>query len=208
MKYYGFSYSLNRIFDDIVVDWQIMPDSFVVLWSKKRCHWLQQVCDSGPLEVVFGGPHTSMPSINNLKVGDTIYTVYIDGGSLFIIASLKIDSLISPEAYVSRRFGITRPDGKLWDQFFDEIKISRPAIGHRIPHTCADLAAIGSCGSRIKFDRKISGRELEFIRLGPSIGDEKPIKGIMNGNLLNNLSFFGHVRRLSEQSKGIFSKMI
>ena len=55
-----------------------MANSFVVLWTLERCRWLQRVGDKGPLEVIFGGPHTSMPSIAALRAGDRIKGV-IDG---------------------------------------------------------------------------------------------------------------------------------
>jgi hypothetical protein len=50
-----------------------MPDSLVVLWSLERCRWLRRVQDRMPLEVIFGGPHTSLPSLRNVSIGDTIY---------------------------------------------------------------------------------------------------------------------------------------
>jgi hypothetical protein len=182
-----------------------MPDSWVVLWTLERCRWLQRVGDEGPLEVIFGGPHTSMPSIEAVRVGDRIYPVSVNEGALCVIAAMKVESLISPEDFVRQKLGIVCPPDKMWDQLFRELKQSQPSVGHRVPFTCADLAAVGTGGSRIRFDRNVPGADLPAITLGSKPGREQPLKGVIDGRLKNNFSLQGHVRRLSEKSAEMFA---
>lgn len=186
----------------------IMPDSFVVMWTIERSRWLQRVGDRGPLEVVFGGPHISMPSINAVQVEDTVYPVSIMSGALYIIAGLKVEELLSPEDFVRQRLGMVVPPAKTWGELFWEIKRSKPSIGHRIPTTCADLAATGSNGSEIRFDRQVPSPDLSSIRLGPKHGREQALKGVVKGRLMNNFSLQGHVRRLSSQSAALFAQLL
>jgi hypothetical protein len=181
-----------------------MADSYVVLWSLDRCRWLQRVNDRGPLEVVFGGPHQSQPSISAVAIGDTIYPIFIQGGILHIVAAMTVQSLSSPEDYLRTRFGIVVPPSKMWDALFQELKRSRPSLGHRLPVTCADTAALSDAGSDIRFERKVPGELLEGITLGPRPGHEQPLKGVSNCKLSNNFSLQGHVRRLSSDSARVF----
>jgi hypothetical protein len=185
-----------------------MPDSFVVLWTLERCRWLQRVGDKGPLEVVFGGPHTSMPSLDAVRAGDSIYPVFVSDGALHVIAGMRVEAFVLPDDFVRQRLGITCPPGTMWDQLFGELKQSQPSVGHRVPTTCADLAAVGSNGSPIRFDRTLNADDLVAIKLGPRPGHEQPLKGVIDGQLKNNFSFQGHVRRLSAQSAELFSALL
>jgi hypothetical protein len=184
-----------------------MANSFVVLWTLERCRWLQRVGDKGPLEVVFGGPHTSMPSIAALRTGDSIYSVFVSGGALHVIAGMSVEALVPPDDFVRQRLGITCPPGMMWDQLFCELKQSQPSVGHRIPITCADLAAVSSKGSPIRFDRALNAADIAAIKLGPRPGHEQTLKGVVDGQLKNNFSLQGHVRRLSTQSAELFSTL-
>jgi hypothetical protein len=185
-----------------------MLNSFVVLWTLERCRWLQRVGDLGPLEVVFGGPHTSMPSLDALRAGDRIYPVFVSGGALHVLAGMSVEAIVSPDDFVRQRLGITRPPGRMWDQLFCELKQSQPSVGHRIPITCADRAAVSSNGSPIRFDRTLNAADLAAIKLGPRLGHEQPLKGVVDGQLKNNFSLQGHVRRLSAQSAGLFGCLL
>ena len=179
-----------------------MPDTFTILWTIDRCRWLQKVRDSGPIEVIFGGPHTSQPSLEAVRVGDTLVPVAVMDGALHLLARLEVTQFLPPDGFVRQRFGLEAGPSEMWDTRFQELKRSHPEVGHRVPITCADVAAVGS-GSSIRFDRILPSSSLESLRLGPKPGREKPIRGIVDGRLQNNLSFQGHVRRLSAESAAL-----
>jgi len=182
-----------------------MPDAFVVLWTLERCKWLQRVKDVGPLEVVFGGPHTSQPSVESVRPGDTIYPIAVMDGTLHLIGRVLVASLMPPSQFVRERLGLSVAANEMWDTRFQELKRSHPEIGHRFPMTCAEVAAVGE-GTSIRLDRILPGSDLAALRLGPKPGREQPIRGVEEGRLKNNFSFQGHVRRLSPESATIFAR--
>ena len=184
-----------------------MPSSFAVLWTLERCRWLQRAQDRGPLEVIFGGPHTSLPSIDAVSVGDAIYPICIVSGELNVIARIDVSDIMSPDEYVQARLGFTRPATRMWDELFQEFKRSSPGFGHRLPTTCCEKAAVGS-GTELLFSRAISAHQLETLTFGPKPGRERPLKGVSDGRLRNVFAFQGHVRRLSEKSAGVFAEYV
>ena len=177
-----------------------MAESFVILWTQERIRWLQRVKDFGPLEVIFGGPHISMPAIDHVSLGDCLYPVAVRGGKVFLLAGMKVQAIEPPDEFVRNRFGLERPAGCMWAEFFRWLKTKQPSVGHRIPFTCADSAAIGDQGSPFQFDRVVPPDLLEQLRFGQSSGRELPLKGFVDGQLKNNFSLQGHVRRLSQES--------
>jgi hypothetical protein len=181
----------------------VVQNSFVTLWTLERCNWLQRVGDRGPLEVIFGGDHQSLPSLDSVAVGDVIYPVAVRDGSLWVIARMGIDELRAPEEYVRARLGFTCPATKMWDQLVPQIKIEHENFGHRFPVTCCHVAAVGR-GTEFHFDRALPKEVLSQVVLGPKPGREQPIKGVQGGRLMSNFSLQGHVRRLSESSVRYF----
>jgi hypothetical protein len=176
-----------------------MAEAYTVLWTVERYRWLRRVGDEGPIEVVFGGPHTSLPSIAGVRPGDSIFPVAVIDGSLRLIAHLTVDRILSPEQFVLERFRLVLRPGQTWDMFFHELEKTRPDIGHRVPTTCADQAAVGQ-GTAIRFDRIFPGADLTHLRFGPKASKERPLTGITDDRLTNSFSLQGHVRRLSADS--------
>lgn len=182
-----------------------MAEAYVVLWTVERCRWLQRIRDEGPIEVVFGGPHTSQPSVAAVQPGDTIYPVAVIDGALRLIARLAVDHIRAPDQFVRQRLGIELGPSEMWDIRFHDLKKSQPEVGHRVPITCADHAAVGS-GTPIQFDRVFPGADLKSLRFGPKAGSEQPLTGVVSDRLKNNFSLQGHVRRLSGESAARFAK--
>ena len=84
---------------------------YVTFWSKEHVRNLERAKDSGPLSVIYGGPHTKMPSISAVKPGDVIYPVSIQNGTLCIMARLKVEKMEPALDYLMREVG--RPAGAL-----------------------------------------------------------------------------------------------
>jgi hypothetical protein len=72
-----------------------MSNSYVTSWTQGYCKHLQTADDRGPLSVMFGSPHTSLPSVAHLKPGDRVYPVMVSAGSLFVVSRMRIASIIS-----------------------------------------------------------------------------------------------------------------
>lgn len=63
-----------------------MGNSYVTMWAKFWIRRIQLAQDKGPLEVIFGAPHISLPSISHVVPGDRIYPIFVNRGAIFVIA--------------------------------------------------------------------------------------------------------------------------
>lgn len=178
-----------------------MGNSYVTMWSKFFIKRIQLARDNGPLEVIFGGPHISLPSISHVAPGDRIYPIFVNKGAIFVIACLNVTEIIEAEQYVYERLGVKRREG----MGLRHLASAEPALGHRLPKTCADLAAVGT-GSELVWDRSLNPGELESLRLGPKPGKEMPLKYMADGFLKRDNSLRSHVRRVSEETRGILER--
>jgi hypothetical protein len=184
-----------------------MPDAYAVLWTKDYCRWLRRAKDRGPLSVIFGGPHQSQPSIRHVAPGDSVFPVAVENGALLVVAGMKVERLLSPDQFVADTLGYSLPRATMWDEAFQTLKRARPDFGHRIPHTCADLAAAGS-GTAIRFDCPLPLDQLLRLRLGPHPGREQPLQGLTPDGISESDSFRGHVRRLSQDSAALLGTLV
>lgn len=87
---------------------------------------------------------------------------------------------------------------EMWDTFYVRAIQDNPSLGHRIPKTCADQAAIAKSGTRMRFDFEVPMLVLEKLSFGPSKGKEKKLT-ITNGKL-PHFQLQGRFRRLSLES--------
>ena len=185
-----------------------MTESYIVLWPQTQCRIVKRAKDRGPLEVVFGGEHKTMPSLGKAAPGDNLYVVSMSQGSLLLIAHMPIEHIMDPDDFVAWRLGITLDPAQLWDSFSTQPHKADKTIGHRIPWTCPLQAAVSTKGSDIRLDRAIPGELLEQLLLGPRPGQEKPLSGVVEQRLMNPLSLHGHTRRLSPQSAQLLHSLL
>lgn len=179
-----------------------MSNAYVTLWTKARCAWLRRVRDHGPLFVLFGGPHISLPSMAQVKVGDTVFPVWVSDGKLRVIARMQVGRLITLAEYAREYLQLgSLPIGPVSPEFPHQ----HPELGHRAPVGCIDQVAIASEGTPFNFERSIAPEDLPFLRFGPKAGKEKALSGLQDGLLVNSLSFQGHIRRASEQTRKILA---
>lgn len=111
---------------------------YITFWSKDHVRNLERAGDSGPLSVIYGGPHTKMPSIVSVRPGDLLYPVSIQNGALCVMARLEVERVEPALDYLMREVG-------------------RPA-GAVVPRGMA-LERTGRGGENL-----LDGRELDFSR--------------------------------------------
>jgi hypothetical protein len=169
----------------------------VVLWPQERIQWLRRCGDDGPLEVIFGGPHISQPSLAKVRIGDVICPVGVKQGRLHVLGALRVQRIQAPEAYLMERWGFQRERGMTWNELRKGAEATR--FGHRVPLTCADLAAVGT-GTRLRWDRTVPAEALAALRFGPKPGKEVALKDVWDGLLTRSLSLQGHLRRASAET--------
>ena len=78
---------------------------YITYWSKDHIKDLQKAGDTGPLSVILGSHHTAMPSIAGVRVGDTIYPVTIQGGTLAVMARMRVEKIEPAFDYLLRETG-------------------------------------------------------------------------------------------------------
>lgn len=168
---------------------------YTTLWPNDWAKQIQKNDKDSILSVIYGGPHSSQPSLGRVKAGDVIFPVRVESGKLYIMGRMTVDYIISADKY-TQNLGI-HING-LWDSYTYQ---HQDTITHKIPRTCADNAAIGINGTIIK-DRLVPTYKLMLIKLGIKKGEEQPLKPKLS------LSFQGHFRRLSEDSAMLFNQII
>ena len=144
----------------------------MTLWTKARCGWLRRVRDRGPLRVIFGGPHTSLPSLVNLRVGDTIFPVWICDGQLRVIAGMQMGQLITLSEYVRDHLHMEcarLPVGPIGHEFPEQHTDSKriadsSLIGSRTAYRAWSSRALGA-SSKLPLDLKV----LRLISSGASL---------------------------------------
>lgn len=78
---------------------------YIVYWAKDYVTAVKKAGDKGPLKVVYGGPHTVMPYITSVKVGDIIYPVTVQNGTLAVMARLPVEKIEQAFDYTVREIG-------------------------------------------------------------------------------------------------------
>ena len=180
-------------------------NSYFILWPADWCKRLLQANDFGPLEVVYGGPHTSVPPLGKVKIGDLIYPVSIRNGELFILGRMQVERIAKAEVYL-REQNITKHCGQMWDTSASELLKNRPDLGHRIPRTCIDNVATGS-GTGFRFDFIAPAEVVDNLRFGPKPEQEKSLSKSKDGKL-SHVSLQGHYRRLSADSAVVVAELM
>lgn len=78
---------------------------YIVYWAKDYVSAVKKSGDKGPLKVVYGSPHTVMPYITSVKVGDIIYPVTVQNGTLAVMARLPVEKIEPAFDYTIRELG-------------------------------------------------------------------------------------------------------
>ncbi len=180
-------------------------NSYFILWPNDWCKSLAQANDYGPLQVIYGGPHASVPSLGRIKVGDIIYPVSIKHDQLFILGRILVERITEAEAYLQEQ-SIARIGNYLWDESAPKLMKEQPELGHRIPRNCVDAAATGS-GTCFKFDFQVPTAIVDSFLFGPKAGQEKGLSRDKTGKL-SHVALQGHFRRLSTDSADLITNLM
>jgi hypothetical protein len=84
-----------------------VSDAYTVFWQQGRCLAARgAVMARAPLEVLFGGPHLSLPSFARAKVttGDLVYPVGVFGRRLHVLGRMRITDVRDFEDGDAERF--------------------------------------------------------------------------------------------------------
>ena len=180
-------------------------NSYFILWPSDWCKLLAQANDAGPLQVIYGGPHISVPALGKVKVGDIIYPITVKSGQLFIIGRMQVERITQAEVYLQEQ-NINRLANNLWDTSAPKLIKQQPELGHRIPRSCIDDAATGS-GTHFRFDFQVPTETISSLQFGPKPGQEKSLSVTQEGKI-SHVAFQGHFRRLSVDSATLVADLM
>lgn len=178
-------------------------NAYFVLWPYEWCKLLMKCNDFGPLDVIYGGEHISVPSFGKVDVEDIIFPVFIHQGTLFLLGKFEIQKKCKATDYLTQNKIYPISDG-LWDTECQNLLKNKPFLGHRIPRSCVLEAAIG-IGSPISYSRVIPVSIIEQLKLGKK-GEEKELP--LKNNKVSHVNLQGHFRRLSEESVKLILELI
>jgi len=178
-------------------------DNYLILWPNDWCKSLEKADDKGPIEVIFGGEHQSVPPLGKVTVGDTVYPVRVNGGILYLLGSFEITAIDDVERYLSK-IKLDRPKGMLWDTASGTVLKEKPELGHRIPRNCVNLAATGK-GTPLRFNNPVPLSIVEKLELGPN-GKEKPLP--LKDGKVSHVNLQGHFRRLDKKSATLLESLL
>ncbi|WP_327001984.1 hypothetical protein OHA72_43720 [Dactylosporangium sp. NBC_01737] len=84
-----------------------MSDAYTVFWPQDRCLAARAAVMAGrPLEVLFGGPHLSLPSFARAKVtaGDLVYPIGVFAQRLYVLGRMRVTAVRDVEDGETDRF--------------------------------------------------------------------------------------------------------
>jgi hypothetical protein len=159
-------------------------EAYTVYWPQER--WRRAAAISQNLTVLFGGPHTSLPSFRRATVqpGDQLYPIGVNRHVLYVFGRMRV-----------REIDLIGDDQQRLDQYFARY------VGWKfLAPTCTSEVVIGAEGTRIHFDRPVPGEVLKRLVYRPRRGP-RPVRHVSaDGRLMNGVSVQG-IYRLSQASE-------
>lgn len=92
---------------------------------------------------MYGGPHTSLPSVAHLKPGDLVYPVMVKDGTLFVIGRMRIQAILPFEHYTRQHPDVLTTTKVTRDPATGGFKPYGRHPGHRLPQGCTTHVAVG-----------------------------------------------------------------
>lgn len=175
------------------------PHSYIVLWTQDYCRGLRRAGDLGsPLEVVYGGAHSSQPLISRYGVGrgDTLYAVSIAKGQLLVVGGMTVDAIVPWRDYIARRLGEDGVSAANQWHMVEELHERHPEWGHRLPWGCPIEAVTGGDGAALALDRVVPADVVGNLFFVAKNGTERQVRQVHDGRITPALGLQGHVLRL------------
>lgn len=74
---------------------------YFILWSNDWCKKLEKIADFGPIEVIYRGEYQSVPALGKVAIGDTVYPVRVNGGSLYLLGRFEIAEIVEANLFLA-----------------------------------------------------------------------------------------------------------
>ena len=189
-----------------------MSDAFTVLWTKEHCQEIRKAGEEGkPLTVLFGGNHQSCPSLARagLRRGDFVFPLLVREGILHIVAGTVVNEFISLDSYLVEHLLLNRAELEgVPDYRLKEVLQRFGIAGHRVPYGCGIEVLLVEHSTPIRFDVVVPAENLESSIFRPRKAPPMALRHVKDGKLKSSLSLQGNIRRLSEETAVMLSKLV
>lgn len=204
-----------------------MAEAYTVYWTQDRCAALRRLGGVGkPLDILYGGPHTSEPSFVRATVrpGDDLYLITVRAGTLYILGRVRVRRILALEDYVEARGDrfapyldeppawVFRPGSACTPRYiqaleaFERMRAAEPEMRYLAP-TCTGEAVECEDGSPVRLDLAIPPGILSRLRYRSRRRERDLSKDIRDGRLVRSLGVQG-IYRLSEASQRDFEALV
>lgn len=159
---------------------RVMGDAYTVYWPQAR--WRPALMVQRPLEVLFGGPHTSEPSFlrATVRAGDVLYMIGVHRQVLMVFGRMRVREIVKAEASLREHF----------DRF---------SVWRFLAPTCTDEVVLGEEGTLIHGDRAVPGEVLKRMTYLPRKGP-RPVKHVTEEGLLTSAISVQGIYRIAPAS--------
>jgi hypothetical protein len=184
-----------------------MSDAYTTYWSRSMVEVLRELRQEGvPLRVLFGGPHTSLPSFQRAGVrpGDLVYPVRVAQGALYVLGCVRVEATMSLEAYIAANPGLFGGLEGGWPMATLENYLAcHPELAWLAP-TCVDEVVLGE-GTPIRLSVQVAPDAVCRLRYRSRRG-ERPLKHVIDGRITHVIGLQG-VYRLAPDSAAVFERI-
>jgi hypothetical protein len=159
-------------------------EAYSVYWSRER--WIHATARCAHLTVLFGGPHTSLPSFRRATVqpGDLLYPIGVCRQVLYVFGRLRVKEIVAVG-------GASQPRPEDYFRHGGDWRF--------LKGKCISEVVIGTEDSAIHLDRPLPGEVTKRLVFAPRRGP-RPIKHVSDdGRLVHSVPVQG-IYRLSESS--------
>ena len=197
-----------------------MPDAYTLFCPRERVDVLRRLHWQGKqLEVLFGGPHISLPSFIRAGVhpGDVLYPITVRSGVLYVLGRTRVRRLLDMETYINEHpdlFASPIEEAKAWaaehsayrydpdavfaHKVFERYRSAHPEV-EALSTNYADEVVECEESTPLQFDRAVPPDLLATLRFRSHRSERDLHKHLRNGRLVQSLGVQG-IYRLTESS--------
>jgi hypothetical protein len=189
-----------------------MSAVYTTLWSRDRCQAARKHAPTGfRFEILFGGPHTSLPGFGRAGVrpDDWIYLISVRDGLLHVLGRMNVARVMTAAEYretspdVAAQFGAFDLAVRVDDA---PLRQPRARLEFLAP-TCVDEVVMGRLGTPLLFEATVPCDQVGALRYTSRRG-ERPIKHVdETGRVRSTVSLQG-VCRLADASAEILARVV
>lgn len=173
---------------------------YLIYWASTRVNVVKRAREEGqPLQVIFGGHHTSQPPLGRygIEPGDRIYVATVRQGAFHLIGSMTVDEIVDAQAYVTGHLQLPA----------EHALAAGSGEDHRHLWVPDGEVALGREGAPLRLDRVIGPDDVPSIAFQPKRGAARPISHDA-GLIKQTTGLTGHYLALTPETEALFRRIL